>query len=136
MQTKINILPIVLALVFVNVLGILLKYFQLDEYIIYCWIQISLKPGFAFHYYVVRQKHFHILKDIFLKPTYKRLCTIFIWLLIPILLLIPSLLFLKQIKVADPYRFYELGLTSIIDYPIYLVWNLPQLFLFAIIFNS
>ncbi len=131
MQTKLNILPIVLALVFVNVLGILLKYFQLDEYIIFAGFRFHLSLVLPF-FFVVRQKHFSFLKNIFFKPTYKRYATIFIWLLIPILLLIPSLLFLKQIKVEDPYRFYELGMTSIIDYPIYLVWNLPQLFLFTL----
>jgi hypothetical protein len=129
-QTKINILPIVLVLAFVNAAGFLLKYYGLYEYITIAGFRFHLSLVLPF-IIVFRKKHFHILKAYFLKPEHKKFSTIIIWLFIPILLFVPSLLLLKRITIADPYRFYELGLSSIIDYPIYLAWNLPQLFLFA-----
>ena len=131
MQIKINILSIVLAVFVVNAIGILLKYFGLDEYIIVAGFRFHLSLALPF-FFIVRKKNFSFLKEYFSRPAYKKYAVIFIWLLVPILVLIPSLLLLKKISISDPYRFYELGLSSIIDYPIYLVWNLPQLFLFVI----
>ena len=130
MQTKINILSIILIVIFVNATGLLLKYFKLDEYIIFAGFRFHLSLVIPF-IFVIRKKHYSFLKELFLKPSYKRYIPILIWVLIPAVIVIPAIFILKKAVIADPYRFYELGLSSIIDYPIYLVWNFPQLFLFA-----
>ncbi len=130
MQAKINILSIILAVIFVNAAGLLLKYFELDEYIILAGFRFHLSLVIPF-IFVARKKHFAFLKELFSKPSYKRYLPIFIWVLIPAIITIPTLLILNKAVIADPYRFYELGLSSIVDYPIYLFWNIPQLFLFT-----
>ena len=40
-----------------------------------------------------------------------------------------GLFFLKRIEIGDPEYFYEFGISSIADYPIYLIWNFPQIIL-------
>ena len=130
MQTKINISSIILIVVLVNAAGLLLKYFRLNEYIILGGFRFHLSLVIPF-FFVARKKHFSFLKELFLKPSYKRYLPILIWVLVPVLITIPTLLVLKKATIDEPYRFYELGLSSIIDYPIYLVWNLPQLFLLS-----
>jgi hypothetical protein len=48
-------------------------------------------------------------------------------ILLPALIIGGSLLLMKEIKIAKPDNFYELGISSLIDYPIYLIWNFPNL---------
>lgn len=59
------------------------------------------------------------------------------WLIIflPILLIGTILYFIKQLQLNDPEYFYELGLSSIIDFPLYFVWNLPQLIILFLTLN-
>jgi len=38
-----------------------------------------------------------------------------------------ALYLLKKIELGDPDYFYEFGLSSIFDFPVYLAWNFPQL---------
>jgi len=37
------------------------------------------------------------------------------------------LLLMKEIRISKPDNFYELGISSLIDYPIYLIWNFPNI---------
>lgn len=53
-------------------------------------------------------------------------------LLIMVLILV-SLYFTKNAKFDEPELFYEIGLSSIIDFPLYFLWNLPQ-FLILLLF--
>ena len=131
MQSKINIFFIAAILLLINAIGFLLRYFQLEDYIIIAGFRFQVSLVLPF-FFIFRKKHFNLLKEYFIKPVYKKYSVIFIWILIPILSLVPSLLVLKKITISDPYRFYELGLSSIADFPIYLIWNFPQLLLFVI----
>ena len=53
---------------------------------------------------------------------------------IPAIVIVGVLFILRKIDLGDPDYFYELGLTSIVDYPLYLIWNFPQfLILYALL---
>ncbi len=128
MQSKINFSRLSLIVFLVNLIGFALKYFNLSEYIIIA--------GFRFHLsfvlpllFVVKKRRINIIKEIIIHPSYKKFYILFFWILAPISLTLLSLFIFNKIKIADTYRFYELGLSSIIDYPIYLLWNLPQIIL-------
>jgi len=54
-------------------------------------------------------------------------------ILLPFLALSGYLFFSHKIDLGDPDYFYEFGVSSVADYPVYLLWNFPQiavLFLF------
>jgi len=48
-------------------------------------------------------------------------------------IILVSLYFTKNAKFDEPELFYEIGLSSIIDFPLYFLWNLPQ-FLIILLF--
>jgi hypothetical protein len=56
----------------------------------------------------------------------------FLIIILPLIILAAGLFFLFDIKQGDPDYFYELGLSSVADYPIYFIWNVPQIFLLII----
>ena len=47
-----------------------------------------------------------------------------------------SLYISGNLSIGDPDYFYEFGLSSIVDYPVYILWNIPQLFMFFLFLNS
>jgi hypothetical protein len=49
---------------------------------------------------------------------------------LPLLIEAGGLYILQKIDIGDPDYFYEFGISSIADYPIYLIWNFPQMILF------
>lgn len=59
----------------------------------------------------------------------KKFCRYIFFVFIPPLIIIGSLFILNKIELGDPDYFYELGLSSIVDFPIYFIWNLPQFFI-------
>ncbi|HKI79904.1 MAG TPA: hypothetical protein VKA26_15285 [Ignavibacteriaceae bacterium] len=129
MENKIKLFPLILAVLIVNAVGILLRSFNLAPYIIII--------GFRFHISLVipllivfRKNQLVLFKSIFVNPQHKRTALPLLWILIPLLLIIGSLYFLQYLNSADPEYFYEFGLSSIVDYPVYLIWNFPQLFAF------
>ncbi len=120
---------IILILITVNVIGILLKFFGLYTYFTLFGFrfQISL---FLPVLILLREERKDFFINIFRNPSYKK-NLIFIYLLIvPVLILFVILFILKKVSVGDPEHFYEFGISSIIDFPVYLIWNSPQLALF------
>jgi len=61
------------------------------------------------------------------------------WIILVILFIFlaagSSFYFIEEIKFKEPDFFYELGLSSLIDYPMYLVWNSPLLFFVFVIYK-
>jgi len=129
LKNKNSFIPILLAVVSVNGLGILLKYLDLNSFIILL--------GFRFHLALVLPFLFvmHLLgttkfRNEFIDPFYKKN-----YPYVLSLLLIPSIIFavlyyIEYINLGDPEYFYEFGLSSLVDLPIYIVWNAPQLLMF------
>lgn len=77
-----------------------------------------------------------VIKQTLLSISFKKLLRIFFYVLIPPVLILATLFLLKKIELGDPDYFYELGLSSIIDFPIYFVWNFPQFFILFILLKS
>jgi hypothetical protein len=124
-------LSALLAIVIVNAAGFLLNYYGLNAYIILVgfrfYVSTALPIFFVFRYSQVRE-----IKESLLHPVYNKTFQPLNWILLPSVLLIAALFLLKKIAPGDPDYFYELGLSSVIDYPIYFIWNLPQLLMFAL----
>lgn len=74
------------------------------------------------------------IANIFRDPLYKKSLFFIYLLIIPLLVLLTILFLFRKIEVGDPDYFYEFGISSIIDFPVYLVWNSVQLILFFLFF--
>ena len=126
-----NILPkIIIAIILVNAAGILLRYFALDSYIIFVGFRFHLSfilPFFLILWNLNSEK----LKQAFLHPDYNKAFQPLGWIFLPLIILLAALFLLKKAEIGDPDYFYEFGMSSIVDYPIYLIWNFPQLLMFA-----
>ncbi len=131
MNNKAIIVRIIFAVVFINAAGIILEHFNLNTYIIIL--------GFRFHlslilplFFVLNPGQFHTIKKIFTKPLYNKTLQPLIWIFLPLLFLWVVLYFTKSLQISHPKYFYEFGMSSIVDYPIYLVWNFCQLSAFGL----
>lgn len=109
-------------------LNFALRYFNLPNYFFVIGFRfygiIFLAGIFLFFYHGV-EPFKQTLTSFSLKKTFKFV----LFILLPPLLIIGVLFILKKIEIGDPDYFYELGLSSIVDSPIYFVWNFPQLFI-------
>lgn len=120
----------VIILLLINAAGYLLKYYQLDRYIILM--------GFRFHLslllpalMLLRKDYLSFARRSLTKPEGGMYLGAYLGLL-PLSMLTAVLFILGLIDLSDPDFLYELGLSSLIDYPVYLIWNLPQLLVTAL----
>ena len=120
---------IFVALLIINLIGILLRYLGLDTYVILFGFrfQLSLVLPLLFFLKVIPKD---FIKDVFKNPKYGKGLFFISLLIIPLLILFAILFITRKIEFSDPEYFYEFGLSSIVDFPIYLVWNSIQLILF------
>ncbi len=122
---------LIFAVIILNAAGILLRIFNLDTYFILVGFRIHI--SFILPLLIIFKKcQVNFIKQIFVDPHHKKTVLPLLWILLPTLILIGGLFWLKKTTIGDPEYFYEFGLSSIIDYPIYLIWNFPQLFCFFI----
>lgn len=135
MNNKKNFLLFFLVIIIVNAAGILLKYFQLDTYFIFIGFRFHLSLLISF-LCILNYIDFASVKEMFIRPSKQRFVFILILSLLPLLFIPLDMFILKQFKVAEQDYFFEFGLSSIVDYPIYLIWNTPQLFMFFIFMNT
>ncbi len=126
MEYKIGSVRLLLAIVIVNAIGFALKYFELDTFIILL--------GFRFHLsavlpllVVIKREHLSLIKDSFLHPHFVHIGRVILIFIFTTLLFLAALFFTNEIEVGDPEYFYEFGLSSVADYPVYLLWNSIQL---------
>ena len=132
MATKKEILTrAVIALIIANALGYLLKFLKLDDYIILLGFRIKLNIIIPF-LFLLRKDILTEMKDIFISSCRNKLILQLVILLLPFLIILPLGYLAGKVDLGDPEYFYEFGLSSIFDFPIYLLWNLPQLLLFII----
>jgi len=89
---------------------------------------LSLVIPFLF---VFRFQNLSKLKQIFLRPTYNKTIQPLLWIFFPIIIILAGLYFMKKIDIGDPEYFYEFGMSSIFDLPLYFMWNLPELLMLA-----
>lgn len=127
MELQVKPSRLVIAVLALNTAGFVLRYFDLDTYIILI--------GFRFHIsfvipllIVFRKNQLPFIKKIFVDPHHKRTVLPLLWILLPVIIVTGILFLIHKVKIGDPDYFYEFGLSSVIDYPIYLLWNFLQLF--------
>jgi hypothetical protein len=125
---KPNLQSVVLTIILINAAGFLLRYFDIDTYIIIIGFRFHLSAVFSL-LFILKARPRTLIKESFLKPHYKNIFPYLIWVFLPAGVLFALLFLTKNIEIGDPEFFYEFGLSSIIDYPIYLIWNAPQLFI-------
>lgn len=126
---KLNYFRLIISIFLVNLVGFALKIFELDTFLILF--------GFRFHvslslplFLLFQVRSLDFFKQSFVLPKYRKWKRIVSILLIVNIIFISVLFLLHKIEIGDPEYFYEFGISSIVDYPIYLVWNTPQLILF------
>ena len=131
MNYKSKITRIIAAVIFINTAGILLRHFNLDTYIILV--------GFRFHlslilplFFILDSEQFSPVKNLFKNPSYNKTFQPLGWIFLPLITMLAVLYFTKKIEIGDPEYFYEFGLSSIVDFPVYLIWNILQLLAFAL----
>ncbi len=129
---------VILALVAINIIIILLKSFNLNTYIILIGFRCHI--SFILPLILIFNKSFlTYIKKSFLNPQYKKTMVFLVLILLPFLVESGYLFFTHNIDLADPDYFYEFGVSSVADYPVYLIWNFPQivlLFLFLTAVSS
>lgn len=127
-QLHLKFWRVILALVVVNILILLLKNFNLNTYIIIigfrCHISLILPIVLIFS-----PDFLPFIKRNFLHPEYKKAFVFLTLILLPILIVLCYLFFTHNIDLGDPDYFYEFGVSSVADYPVYLLWNFPQIVL-------
>lgn len=135
MEYKVSAARIILAVIVVSLIGFILKYFELDANIILLGFRFHISAVLPF-FLIFKKQHLSLIKESLLNPGNKNFFRPILIFFLLTLFLNTTLYFTELIEIGDPEYFYELGLSSIVDYPIYLVWNTPQLvllFLFLLI---
>jgi hypothetical protein len=129
---EISVFRLVLSLILVNGVGFALRYYGMDTWLIVAGFRFHL--SFVLPMLILYPRGFidSVIKNL-LHPVYKRKFLPVFWIVIVPCIIMAALFLINKAELADPDNFYEFGLSSIIDYPVYLIWNLPQfllLFLF------
>jgi hypothetical protein len=119
------------ALIISNSAGYLLKSNGFARYAIFMGFRfhISIIVPFLTLLPFIKELSF---SSVFTKVPNKKYYMLLIWVLFPLAISVIAPLLFGLIELNDPDYFYEFGLSSIIDYPVYLFWNLPQLFALGI----
>lgn len=117
---------IILAVLLVNTAGITLRYFGLDTYFIFLGFRFHLSCLIPF-ILLLSKENLAVLLEALKKPRFRRKIIPFLGVFLSLAFLSITMYLIRQIKPGDPDYFYEFGLSSIFDYPLYLLWNFPQL---------
>ena len=117
---------IILSLIIVNAAGISLRYFDLDTYFIFLGFRFHLSSLVPF-LILLNEESLNKFYRSFRSPVFRKKILPALWIVLSLLIVMAVLFFLNEIRTADPDYFYEFGLSSIFDYPLYLLWNFPQL---------
>ncbi len=135
MSKKIKLFQIIAGLLFINIAGFFLRYFELDTYFILL--------GFRFHFSLVisfllilSYIDFISVKEMFVNPLRQKFIGFILFLLLPLLFIPLDIFILKKFDLTDQDYFFELVLSSIVDFPIYLVWNTMQFFMLYIFLKA
>ena len=127
-QLNIKIWRLILAILLVNASGLYLKYFNLSTYIILFGFRFHM--SFVLPLIIVFNSNFlPYIKRSFLKPEWRKAPFYLFLILLPLLIETGGLYIIHKIDIGDPEYFYEFGISSIADYPVYLIWNFPQMIL-------
>jgi hypothetical protein len=129
--TKLKVLPLIVVIIIVNAFGFFIKYHGYNALLILLGyrLYIGLVIPFLFFVYKIQPS---FLKRSLKKNPLDKIGFIFLVILISIILTSIIYIFLSKKINFSPEYFYEFGISSIFDYPVYLIWNAPQLLLFGL----
>ena len=126
---------LIAGLLFINVAGFFLRYFEFDTYFILF--------GFRFHFsilisflFMLNYIDFPAVKEIFVHPPKQKFIPVLLIAFLPLLFIPLDMYVLEKFTISEQDYFFELGLSSIVDYPVYMTWNALQLFMVFIFMNS
>jgi hypothetical protein len=121
--------PAAVAIIAVNILGYVLELLSWDSFIILLGFRfhISLVVPFVF---ILRNLKEENIKKEFTDPDYKKNYPFLIPLVAIPSAFLAAAFFSGYSHLGDPEYFYEFGLSSLLDLPLYLVWNSPQIIMF------
>lgn len=128
---KKGFLRIILSIVIVNIIGFLLRINGLDTYCILSGFRLHLSFALPF-FFVLNEDGLSLIKRALTRPAYNKNLQPLFWIFIPFIVLSAGLYLTGIINIGDPEYFYEFGLSSVSDLPIYFLWNFPQLLLFVL----
>jgi len=120
------------SVLLINVIGLFLKYNGFNDYIIILGFRFQLSLTLPVVFFL-RDDFLSEFKDIVLTSVKEHYSARAFVMTVPILLLGAALYYIGKIDLGDPEYFYEFGVSSIFDAPVYLLWNLPQILFFALI---
>jgi hypothetical protein len=69
-------------------------------------------------------------KQSIIKLNYKKILLPIVLVFMPVAIVIGGLFIIQKIHFNEPEFLYEFGFSSLIDFPLYFIWNLPQLLIF------
>ena len=139
-QLNVKIWNLILAILLVNATGLCLRYFNMGTYLILFGFRFHL--SFVLPLVIVFNTSFlPYIRRSFINPEYRKASFYLLMIILPLLIETGCLYILNKLDLGDPDYFYEFGMSSIADYPIYLIWNFPQMillffFLVSVSFNS
>lgn len=135
MSKEIKFFHLIAGILITDIAGFFLRFYKLDTYFILIGFRFHI--GFFLPFLLLLYKaDIHYIKSFFVSLPYKRYSILFLIVIIPLLIVYLLLYASKNISICNPDYFYEFGLSSIVDYPVYLIWNLPQLFMIFLFLNS
>ena len=117
---------IFLSLIIVNAAGILLRYLDLGTYFIFLGFRLHLSSLIPF-LILLNEESLNKFYGSFRSSVFRKKILPALLIVLSLLIVMAVLFLLNEVKTADPDYFYEFGLSSIFDYPLYLLWNFPQL---------
>ena len=135
MSRDIKFFHFIACILITDIAGFFLRFYKLDTYFILIGFRFHISLFLPF-LLLLYKADLHYIKSFFISLPYKRYSVLFLIVIIPLLIIYLSLYASKNISVGNPDYFYEFGLSSIVDYPVYLIWNLPQLFMIFLFLNS
>lgn len=121
-----NLSAFIVLIFIINAADYLLRFFSYDTFFIFLGFRFHLSI-FLFIFLLADNKFVSFIKEMSSKPGSFNLLNMCFIILLPALIIGGALLLMKEIRIAKPDNFYELGISSLIDYPIYLIWNFPNL---------
>ncbi|MGE5496536.1 MAG: hypothetical protein ACM3Q2_00575 [Syntrophothermus sp.] len=121
-----------LSVLAVNIAGAALKYYDLDRFIIIAGFRFHVIALLPFLMLLISRDYREKIREYIYKPSFSHKSAVAAFIFIPVILLTAILFILNFAEIGDPDYFYELGLSSVADFPVYLFWNLPQMLMLAL----
>ncbi len=118
----------IIAVSITNLIGYLLKYFSISPVPIILGLRFHISILFPF---LLMANHLQLqnVRENFVNTGKIKISIALGLIMLSAAFIMLSALLFGLLQYNDPEYLFEFGLSSVIDFPIYLLWNLPQLFM-------